>query len=171
MPLLNDNLALWIPAQGLRNIHADMPLYRSSRLNVLFDEDVNGATSFMALNPGEGYGLLRRMDPDERPHSRDVVIYEALPNEMPRVAGIVSTVPQTPLSHVNLRALQDGVPNAFIAGALEDDDIGDLIDSHVYYAVTDTGYTIRAATQAEVDAHFASSRGPPRRRRFSATSR
>ena len=158
MPLLNDNLALWIPAQGLRNIHADMPLYRSSRLNVLFDEDVNGATSFMALNPGEGYGLLRRMDPDERPHSRDVVIYEALPNEMPRVAGIVSTVPQTPLSHVNLRALQDGVPNAFIAGALEDDDIGDLIDSHVYYAVTDTGYTIRAATQAEVDAHFALSR-------------
>ena len=30
--------------------------------------------------------------------------------------------------------------------------------AHVYYAVTDTGYSIRAATQAEVDEHFASSR-------------
>ena len=110
------------------------------------------------MNPGEGYGLLRSLEPDERPHSRDVVIYETLPNDMPRVAGIISTVPQTPLSHVNLRALQDGVPNAFIAGALDNADISDLIDSHVYYAVGDTGYTIRAATQAEVDDFYASSR-------------
>ena len=87
-----------------------------------------------------------------------MVIYETLPNELPRVAGIISTVPQTPLSHVNLRALQDRVPNAFIRDALEDDDINGLIGSHVHYAVTDTGYSIRAATQAEVDQHFASSR-------------
>ena len=47
------------------------------------------------------------------------MIYEALPNELPRVAGIISTVPQTPLSHVNLRAVQDGMPNAFIRDALD----------------------------------------------------
>ena len=98
------------------------------------------------------------MDPDERPHSRDIVIYETLPNELPRVAGIISSVPQTPLSHVNLRALQDGIPNAYIADALDDDEISGLIDGYVHYAVTETGYTIRAATQAEVDAHYAASR-------------
>ena len=124
----------------------------------MFDDDVYGETDFLALNQAAGYGLLRELDADERPHPRDVVIYQALPNELPRVAGIISTVPQTPLSHVNLRALQDGVPNAFIADALENDDISDLIGSHVYYQVNDTGYTIRAATQAEVEAHFASSR-------------
>ena len=59
------------------------------------------------------------MEPDERPHPHDIVIYEALPNEMPRVAGIMSTMPQTPLSHVNLRAIQDGVPNAFIRNAVD----------------------------------------------------
>ena len=53
------------------------------------------------------------------PHPRDIVIYEALPNELPRVAGIITTVPQTRLSHVNLRAMQDGVPNAFIRDALD----------------------------------------------------
>ena len=60
----------------------------------MFDADVYPETDFLALNPGEGYGLLRVMEPDDRPHPRDVVIYEALPNELPRMAGIISTVPQ-----------------------------------------------------------------------------
>ena len=158
MPLLEDNLAMWIHSGQLKRIQVELPIYRASRMNLVFDADVYGETTFQALNPGEGYGLLRSLDPDERPHSRDVVIYEALPNDLPRVAGIISTVPQTPLSHVNLRALQDNVPNAFIRYALENDAVSDLVGSHVYYAVTKTGYTIRAATQAEVDAHFASSR-------------
>ncbi len=158
MPLLDDNLALWVSNRRLPQIQADLALYREPRVNLVFDESVFGETDFLALNPGEGYGLLRSLDADERPHSRDVVIYEALPNELPRVAGIISTVPQTPLSHVNLRALQDGVPNAFIAGALEDETISGLIDSYVHYAVTDDGYSIRAASQSEVDEHYASSR-------------
>ena len=158
MPLVDHNLALWIPNRHLPNIQSDLHLYQASRVNLVFDDDVYGETIFQALNPGEGYGLLRSLEPDDRPHSRDVVIYESLPNELPRVAGIISTVPQTPLSHVNLRALQDGVPNAFIADALHDDDISNLIDSYVHFAVTETGYSIRAATQSEVDAHYASSR-------------
>ena len=158
MPLLDDNLGLRIENQDLPQIQADLLSDQTFRANLVFDEDVYGGTGFLALNPGEGYGLLRNLEADERPHSRDVVIYETLPNELPRVAGIISTVPQTPLSHVNLRALQDGVPNAFIADALEDADISDLIDRHVHYAVSDTGYAIRAATQAEVDEFYASSR-------------
>ena len=158
MPLLDDNLALWIKNKKLREFQDDLPLYRSSRINIVFDDDIYGETGFLALNQAAGYGLLRELDADERPHPRDVVIYQALPNELPRVAGIISTVPQTPLSHVNLRATQDGVPNAFIADALENDDVSNLIGSHVYYQVTDTGYTLRAATPDEVDAHFASSR-------------
>ena len=158
MPVLDDDLALWVINRKLPQIQAELQSGVTFRANLVFDEDVHGDTGFLALNPGEGYGLLRSLGPDERPHSRDVVIYETLPNDMPRVAGIISAVPQTPLSHVNLRALQDGVPNAFIRDALDDADISDLIDSHVYYAVGDTGYVIRSATQAEVDEFYASSR-------------
>ena len=117
MPLLDDNLALWIAKRHLPQIQADLRSDQAPRAYLVFDEDVHGETDFLALNPGEGYGLLRSLEAGERPHSRDVVIYEALPNELPRVAGIISTVPQTPLSHVNLRALQDGVPNAFYASS------------------------------------------------------
>ena len=158
MPLLEDNLAYHIPNDRLQYSQPELPLYWESRINLVFDADVFPETHFLALNPGEGYGLLRVMDPGERPHPRDIVIYEALPNELPRVAGIVSTVPQTPLSHVNLRAIQDGVPNAFIPKALDRTRIAALNDSHVHYIVTESGYEIRAATLAEVDAHYAASR-------------
>ena len=74
------------------------------------------------------------MEPKERPNPRDIVIYEALPNELPRVAGVISTVPQTPLTHVNLRAVQDRIPNAFIRDALDKADINALFAAkYVYY--------------------------------------
>ena len=158
IPLLDDNLALYISNGYLQYSQAELPLFRESRIPLLFDEDIHADTSFLSLNPGEGYGLLRVMDPDERPHPRDIVIYEALPNELPRVAGIISTVPQTPLSHVNLRAIQDAIPNAFIRDALDQPDIDNLIGAHVHYTVDANGYSISAATRAEVDAHYASSR-------------
>ena len=158
MPLLDDNLALHISNVELRYLQSSLSLYRESRIALVFDDDVLRETDFLALNPGEGFGLLRALDPDERPTPRDVVIYETLPNNLPRVAGIISTVPQTPLSHVNLRAVQDGIPNAFIRNALEDTDIEPLIGSYVYYTVTEDGWTLRAATLAQVDAHYAASR-------------
>ena len=158
MPLLDDNLALWIRNVKLPALRDDLPLYRESRMSLVFDDEVYAEIDFLALNRAGGYGVLRSMEADERPHPRDVVIYQALPNELPRIAGIISTVPQTPLSHVNLRATQDGVPNAFIRDALDNEDIESLIGSHVYYEVTNEGYSIRAATQAEVNQHYASIR-------------
>ena len=158
MPLLKDNLAFHMVRYELPDLQPELPLYRASRINLVFDEDVWGDTDFLALNPGEGYGRLQALEPDDRPHPRDVVLYETLPNELPRVAGIISAVPQTPLSHVNLRAVQDGVPNAFILGALDEPDINALIGSYVHYTVTSDGYTIRAATRKEIEDHYASSR-------------
>ena len=119
MPLLSDDLAFNPHNRILSLLRSDLPLYNESRINLVFDIEIYADTGFLALNPGEGYGLLRVMDLDERPHSRDIVIYEVLPNDLPRVAGIVSTVPQTPLSHVNLRATQDAIPNSYIRSALD----------------------------------------------------
>ena len=159
MPLLDNNLAYYpVPEFGLLHYHRDRARYDDSRIEVLLQEDVFPDVEFIPHNVGEGYGFLRVMSLEERPNPRDIVIYESLPNELSRVAGIISTVPQTPLSHVNLRAVQDGAPNAFIRGALEDSDIEGLIDSHVYYEVTSSGYLIRGATQAEVAEHYAALR-------------
>ena len=145
MPLLDNNLLAG-------KLHDD------SRATVLLEEDVFADVDFAPLNQEEGYGFLWVMSLEERPNPRDIVIYETLPNELSRVGGIITTVPQTPLSHVNLRAVQDGVPNAFIRDALDDADIDELIGSYVHYSVTEDGYSIRAATPSEVDAHHAAYR-------------
>ena len=159
MPVLEDNLAYYpIPGPALQRYHEERALYDESRVRVLLEGDIFPDVDFIALNQAEGYGFLRVMSLGEHPHPRDVVIYETLPNELSRVAGIITTVPQTPLSHVNLRAVQDGVPNAFIRDALDNADVDDLIDSYVHYTVADSGWTLRAATPAEVDAHYAAAR-------------
>ena len=158
LPLIGKNLSLYIPNKNLPTTRDVVSLLRESRVPLLFTEDVIPGGHFLALNPGEGYGRLQVLEPDDRPHSRDVVIYEALPNEMPRVAGIISTVPQTPLSHVNLRAVQNGVPNAFVRDVLDEPGIEDLIGSYVRYEVTDSGWDLRAATFDEVETHFEGSR-------------
>ena len=158
MPVLNNNLVYHPSIRGASEAYQDQKaLYDSSRLNVLKGGEIV-LSDFISFNRGEGFGFLRVMSLEERPNPHDIVIYETLPNELSRVAGIITTVPQTPLSHVNLRAVQDGVPNAFIRDALDDADIDDLIGSYIRYEVTDDGYTIRAATPEEVDAHYAASR-------------
>ena len=158
LPIVDGNFALHLRNPELPYLQDLLPLYGDSRIDLVFDEDVFAETSFQALNPGEGYGLLRLREPDERPLPRDIVIYDALPNNLPRVAGIISTTPQTPLSHVNLRATQDELPNAFIRDALDDADIQSLIGSYVHYTVTEDGWTLRPASPEQVEAHYASSR-------------
>ena len=159
MPLLDNNLAYHPWREWRVELYErERARYDDSRIEVLLQEEIFPDVDFTPLNVGEGYGFLRDMPLEERPNPRDIVIYGSLPNELSRVAGIISTVPQTPLSHVNLRAVQDEVPNAFVKDALQDSNIEDLIDSHVYYEVTASGYSIRAATQAEVDEHYEASR-------------
>ena len=157
MPLLEDDLAYYMSNQNLPAYQHELTLYEASRINLVFDEDIAPKSDFRSLNEAEGYGFLRIMDLEERPNPRDVVIYDALPNELPRVAGIITTVPQTPLSHVNLRAVQDGVPNAYIGDAYRSH-INSFVGKYIRYEVTKYDYVIRVATRAEVDAHFASSR-------------
>lgn len=160
MPLLEDDLVLHIPNSVLPFLQPHLAKYRESRIDLVFDQDILPDPTFLGLNTGNGYGRLRVMNGEERPSPRDVAIYDALPNELPRVAGIISTTPQTPLSHVNLRAIQDRVPNAFISGVLDDPDVLSLLDNYVRYEVTDSGWRLRAATVEEVEAHYASSRPP-----------
>ncbi|MDA1231384.1 MAG: hypothetical protein O2856_11470, partial [Planctomycetota bacterium] len=137
----------------------DKGMYLQGDLPVYMDSDLaNADATFQPLNMGAGFGRLRVMELNERPSPRDVVIYRSLPNEMPRVAGIITEVRQTPLSHVNLRAVQDKVPNAFIADASNEKTIATLIGHQVAYKVTRDGFEIREATEDEVEEHFANIR-------------
>ncbi len=155
MPFLRNNLAyLPLYQRAVARYNVDRELYDASRIPVLLEGDLYEGIDYLPLNQREGYGRLRLMAPGERPDGRDIVVYEVIPNDLPRVGGIITTVVQTPLSHVNLRALQNDIPNAFIRDVLDDPDFTALLDRFVYYKVEANRYTIREALPAEVDAHY-----------------
>ncbi len=154
MPFLENNWTYYPMPRSLPLYNQEKSLYDNSRVAILLENDIYAETNFIPLNVAEGYGLLRVMTLDELPNSRDIVIYESLPNELPRVGGIITTVPQTPLSHSNLRAIQDDLPNAYIRSATLLSPIVDLIGKYVYYKVTSDGYEIREAKTSEVESYF-----------------
>jgi len=158
MPFLENNWSYYPMPIARRKYDVEKSLYDNSRVKILLEENVFDQVDYIAMNIEEGYGLLRVMNLDERPNAREIVLYETLPNELPRVAGIITTVTQTPLSHVNLRAIQDKLPNAFIRNASEIKEIDDLIGKYVYYRVSRIGYTLREATIEEVDEFYENSR-------------
>ena len=155
MPFLNNNLQHFIGSGGeasYQNTYKDD--YIGSRIPVVLESVFFEDVDYIPFNLAEGYGFFRHMDLDDNPGSRDIVLYDVLPNSLPRVGGIMTSVVQTPLSHVNLRAIQDNLPNAYIANPLEIDSIASLIDKYIYYRVGPEGYTVREATLDEVNAWY-----------------
>ena len=155
MPILKNRLG-YCPLWGAIGIYnRERAHYDAADFPVYFEDDLYANVGYLPLNQAASYGRLRVLEMDERPSPRDIVICKMLPNEMPRVAGVITGVRQTPLSHVNLRAIQDKVPNAFIAEAWKSERIAPLLGKYVYYQVNADGFEIREATLKEVETHFA----------------
>lgn len=151
MPFLKNNLSCYISEGNENDYNADILDYQNSRVPILFETDVYAGLNYWGLNKAEGYGFFRQVALNEVPGPKDIVLYESIPNTLPRVAGIMTSFIQTPLSHVNLRALQDNIPNAFIRDPLTIDTIADLLEHYIYYKVEQSSYSIREATLEEVN--------------------
>ena len=154
MPFLKNNLSYFVPAVSQSDYENDKEFFDDSRVPILLEEDVYADIDYLALNVSEGFGYFRQMTLGETPNSRDVVLYDAVPNALPRVGGIMTSFIQTPLSHVNLRAIQDNLPNSFIRDPLSVDSIANMLDNYVYYRVEQDKYFIREATLEEVNLWF-----------------
>ena len=116
-PVVEGRLAFY-PLPAMEEIVAEQrDQYEQGGVPLFSPSDAYEDIGFLPLHMAVGYGRLRVMKPGERPSPREVVFCPVLPNEMPRVAGILTGARQTPLSHVNLRAIQDDVPNAYVRGA------------------------------------------------------
>lgn len=154
MPFIKNNLSYFVTANSEQEYSRDSLLYEESRVAVLFERDVYAAVDYWGLHEAEGFGYFREVTAGQIPSATDIVLYNALPNNLPRVGGIITSVIQTPLSHVNLRAIQDGVPNCFIRNPLAVDSIADLLNHYIYFRVEQGNYFIREASLQEVNDWF-----------------
>ena len=155
MPFLDGNLAYHPASETQRRWHDNEKVdYDESYVNVVQTEDLYANVVYTTLNSGEGYGRLRLVTGSETLSVRDVVIFRNIPNDLTHVAGIITEIPQTPLSHINLKARQNATPNAFIKDASIHPEIAPLLGKNVYYRTDADGFEIRAASEQEVDAWF-----------------
>lgn len=75
-------------------------------------------------NPGIAAGIMKIFEPGESPlvdAARTIAVLREIPDDLPPVAAIVTSVPQTPLSHIGILAKARGTPNMYVAGIADDD--------------------------------------------------
>jgi Pyruvate phosphate dikinase, AMP/ATP-binding domain len=71
----------------------------------------------------------------------DIVAIDVAPDDLPPGNGLITGTPQTPLAHVNVLALNRGIPNAFLAGLADDPTLDQLgrVRAPVLVSATDDG--------------------------------
>ena len=111
---------------------------------------------------GESYGYLhvipRSESVGENYGPRDVLVLSSPPADLTTVAGLITTLPQSVHSHVNLRLREKRIPNVLLASAYEDARIRDLEDQLVHVLAAEDSLLIEEASIAEAEAFWASQR-------------
>jgi hypothetical protein len=78
--------------------------------------------AYQALNIARGLGrihVIPKLDDHVEIGFNEIVVLNEVPIQLPPVAGVITSQPSTPLSHINLLAKGWGVPNAYIKNAPE----------------------------------------------------
>ncbi|HEV2882354.1 MAG TPA: PEP/pyruvate-binding domain-containing protein [Pyrinomonadaceae bacterium] len=77
---------------------------------------------YQPLNVARGLGrihIIKKLDEHVEIGFNEILVLDEVPVTLPPVAGIITSQPSTPLSHINLLAKSWGVPNAYVRNASE----------------------------------------------------
>lgn len=91
-----------------------------SDLQKVLQSDISKEQDYQPLNVTKGIGrihIIEKLDDHVEIGSNEILILNEVPVTLPPVAGIITTKPSTPLSHINLLAKSWGIPNAYIKNA------------------------------------------------------
>ncbi|MFC3894226.1 PEP/pyruvate-binding domain-containing protein [Lentzea rhizosphaerae] len=120
---------------------AELPVERLPRI---LAHELFSTAEFVALNPGTTKGRLRafRTEQEYRENTLewfDIVVMHRVPDDIPRLAGIINASHTTPLSHTNVLATGWSIPNAIQIGAFDLIDRENLDGQWVEYEVSAKG--------------------------------
>ena len=88
----------------------------------VLQSDIAKEQAYQALNIAKGLGrihVIAKLDDHVEIGSNEILVLDEVPIQLPPVAGIITSQPSTPLSHINLLAKGWGIPNAYIKNAKE----------------------------------------------------
>lgn len=130
-----------------------------SEIPQISSETLYAGQVYQGLNLAENYGYLKRVSTGELPETylsrHDIVLTEAVPNDLPIVAGIITAEFQTPLSHINVLSHSRNTPNMALRGGFDSLRMQTLNGQLVYLKVQPNGYLLRPATLQEANSFWA----------------
>ena len=88
----------------------------------VLQSDIAKEQAYQALNIAKGIGrihIIDKLDDHVEIGFNEILVLDEVPVQLPPVAGIITSKPSTPLSHINLLAKGWGIPNAYIKNAKE----------------------------------------------------
>lgn len=91
-------------------------------LQRILQTDISKEQEYQALNVAKGLGrihIIPKLDDHVEIGYNEILVLDEVPVQLPPVAGIITTKPSTPLSHINLLAKGWGIPNVYIKNAQE----------------------------------------------------
>ncbi len=131
------------PANHLQESHVEgIP---KDLLPRVLSYELFSTSEYVPLNPGSADGRLRifRTVEEYRENQlawHDIIVMAKVPDDIPRLTGVVNTEHTTPLSHTNVLASGWGIPNAIQIGAAKD--LDHLDGQWVRYTVDPNGTAI-----------------------------
>jgi len=84
--------------------------------------EISKSQEYEALNVAKGLGrihIIPKLDDHVEIGFNEILVLDEVPVQLPPVAGIITTKPSTPLSHINLLAKGWGIPNVYVKNAQE----------------------------------------------------
>jgi hypothetical protein len=88
----------------------------------VLQSDIAKEQAYQALNVAKGLGrihIIPKLDDHVEIGFNEILVLDEVPVQLPPVAGIITSQPSTPLSHINLLAKGWNIPNAYIKNAKE----------------------------------------------------
>lgn len=86
----------------------------------VLQSDIAREQEYQALNVATGLGrihVIKKLDEHVEIGFNEILVLDEVPIQLPPVAGVITSKPSTPLSHINLLAKGWGIPNAYIKNA------------------------------------------------------
>ena len=91
-------------------------------LQRVLQTEISRNQEYEPLNIAKGLGrihIIPKLDEHVEIGFNEIVVLDEVPVQLPPVAGIITSKPSTPLSHINLLAKGWGIPNVYIKNAQE----------------------------------------------------
>lgn len=147
-----DSLKFHPSSQALEAVAKKLP----AGVKIVTTDQLYAGIDYQPLNYGTSLGRLvfttaKGLD-KEYVSFRDIVVLDAVPNDISVVSGIITQDFQTPLSHINVLSQNRGTPNMGLRGAHSDPALRALEGKWVKLTVGASAYTVSEVTQAEADA-------------------